>query len=96
MYNAIIEAIKVYLFLSLNVFPFLWLGYFLSKKGEQCEDDLIKESLGDWSIACLAWGLMMGIFWIMLTLFWLKYFLIDEPLTIERIKYLVNIIKYKI
>ncbi len=89
MYETLMDSIKGYAWLTLNVFPFLIAGYFLSKKGHEDENEL----LCDIAAGCFCWGIMFGMYWFVFTCIGLYYFLIEKPLTWERIMYFVNIIK---
>ena len=89
MYEAIVESVKCYAFLTLNVFPPMLIGYWLNKKGHEYENELICD-IG----ACIfVWGCLWVMFWLIMTVCWLHYFLIEKPLTPERFMYFVNIIK---
>lgn len=92
MLNAIIEAVKSYTFLTLNVFPFLFVGHKLMKRSTEEEGDLA-EWLDAIGAGCICWGLMMSMFWIIMTLILLYNVIIEKPMTPDRIKEIIRLIQ---
>lgn len=93
MRGAMIDAIKTYSFMTLLTFCPIILGWFLSKFSDGEKDENGENLLDDLSIGFVLLGVMFGIFWLILTAYWLYYFIVDKPLTPDRIKELIQLWK---
>jgi hypothetical protein len=72
------------MWLTLNVFPFIFIGYKMMKNSEP---ETWKDAIG---CGMLCWGLMMGIFWCLMTFALLGHMLFSGELNKEHIQDILN------